>query len=102
MNQEEKIIKVHLETRNKIDLMVFNFDEEKTVSMNDDNCQTELKSVFSVLLKELIIQPIKLQFEEKSEFKKPLYIDVCTEYIKELNREINTVRKAIPEKLSGI
>lgn len=102
MNQEEKIIKVHLETRNKIDLMVFNFDEEKAVSMNDENCQTELKSVFSVLLKELIMYPIKLQFEEKSEFKKPLYIDVCTEYIKELNREINTVRKAIPEKLSGI
>lgn len=102
MSQEEKIIKVHLETRNKVDVMVFNFDEEKTVSMNDENCQTELKSVFSTLLSELIIQPIKLQYEEKSEFKKPLYIDVCTEYVKELNREINTVRKTIPEKIAEI
>lgn len=102
MSQEEKIIKVHLETRNKMDVMVFNFEDEKLVSMNDENCQTELKSVFSMLLKELLEQPIKLQYEEKSEFKKQLYIDVCAEYIKELNREINIVRRSIPEELLEI
>ena len=36
---------------------------------------------------------------EKRENKTGLYIDVCKEYIKDLNKEITNVRKNMPEKL---
>ena len=36
---------------------------------------------------------------EKPEYKTGLYIDVCKEYIKDLNKEITNVRKNMPEKL---
>ena len=61
MNQESKVINVHLEKRENKDYL--------------------------------------LQFLEKPEYKTGLYIDVCKEYIKDLNKEITNVRKNMPEKL---
>lgn len=45
------------------------------------------------------IELCELQFLEKPEYKTGLYIDVCKEYIKDLNKEITNVRKNMPEKL---
>lgn len=100
MSQEEKIIKVYLESQAKEDYMIFGFENEMKVCMNNENCQNELKSIFSILLQELVNQPIKLEYEERKEYKTGLYIDVCTEYIKDLNREITNVRNNFPEKLT--
>lgn len=102
MNQEEKKIKVYLETKGKEDYMCFEFEKEKTVCLTNEDCQNDLKDVFNTLLKELLIQPIRLEYFQNKSFSKGLYIDVCTEYIKDLNREINSVRKKIPEKLEII
>ena len=99
MNREEKIIKVHLETKGKDDFMCFEFEELKTVCLTNEECQNDLQEVFNMLLKELINHPVKLEYLENASYKKGLYIDVCTEYIKDLNREVNSIRKKIPEKL---
>ena len=99
MNQVEKIFKVHLETKGKDDFMCFGFEEEKTVCLTSEECQNDLLEIFNVLLKELINSPVKLEYSPNPNFKKGLYIDVCSEYIKDLNREVNSIRKKIPEKL---
>lgn len=69
------------------------------VCLNDDESQNNLKSIFVKLLTEITKYPIELQFLEKPEYKTGLYIDVCKEYIKDLNKEITNVRKNMPEKL---
>ena len=51
------------------------------------------------MLMELLKAPVKLEFEDRMDYKTGLYIDVCKEYIKDLNREIANVRKSIPERL---
>ena len=66
---------------------------------NKETSQNDLRIVFANLLTELINTPIKLEFEDRADYKTGLYIDVCKEYIKDLNREIINVRKNIPEKL---
>lgn len=102
MNQENKTINVYLEKREKSDFMVFEFDKELAVCLNEENGQSELKNVFSILLTELIKNPIKLEYKENKDYKVVLYIDVCKEYLKDLNREISNVRKNMPERLSNI
>lgn len=99
MSQEEKIIKVHLEKREKEDYLVFQFEETKDVCLNKETSQNDLRAVFANLLTELLKAPLKLEFEDKLDYKTGLYIDVCKEYIKDLNREISSIRKNIPEKL---
>ena len=99
MNQESKVINVHLEKRENKDYLVFGFEEVAEVCLNDDESQNNLKSIFVKLLTEITKYPIELQFLEKPEYKTGLYIDVCKEYIKDLNKEITNVRKNMPEKL---
>ena len=69
------------------------------VCLNDDESQNNLKSIFVKLLVQLTKHPVELQFLENPEYKTGLYIDVCKEYIKDLNKEIASVRKNMPEKL---
>lgn len=99
MNQENKVINVHLEKRESKDYLVFGFEEIAEVCLNDDESQNNLKSIFVKLLVQLTKHPVKLQFLENPEYKTGLYIDVCKEYIKDLNKEIASVRKNMPEKL---
>ena len=62
-------------------------------------CDSNLKNIFVKLLNEITKCSVELQFLEKPEYKTGLYIDVCKEYIKDLNKEIANVRKNMPEKL---
>ncbi len=102
MNQEDKIVNVRLEKREKNDYMIFEFEEEIVVSLNEESGQSELKTLFSVLLTELMQKTVKLEYIENNDYKVGLYIDVCQEYIKDLNREISNVRKNIPERLKKV
>lgn len=99
MNQVSKVINVFLRKENERDYLVFDFEDEITVCLNDDNCQSDLKKVFSKLLERLMDEKIELKFKDTPEYKTGLYIEVCEEYIKDLNREISTVCKNIPERL---
>lgn len=99
MNQEIKVINVHLEKKDMKDFLIFEFDDAMGVCLNNEDSQNDLKKVFVKILQELIESPIKLNFVDKSEYNTGLYIDVCKEYIKDLNKEIESTRKNIPEKL---
>ena len=99
MNQESRVINVHLEKKKKRDYLVFEFEDAVEVCLNDDESQNTLKAVFVKLLEEVIKESVELNFVEKPEYKTGLYIDVCKEYIKDLNKEIASVRKNMPEKL---
>ena len=103
MNQESKVINVYLEKRENKDYLVFGFEEVAEVCLNDDESQNNLKSIFVKLLTEITKNPVELQFLEKPEYKTGLYIDVCKEYIKDLNKEITNVRKnRLNHKFCGI
>ena len=99
MNQERKVINVHLAKKEDKDYLVFGFEEIAEVCLNDDESQNNLKSIFVKLLAEITKYPVELRFIEKPEYKTRLYIDVCKEYIKDINKEITNVRKNMPEKL---
>ena len=101
MNQENKVINVHLEKRESKDYLVFGFEEIAEVCLNDDESQNNLKSIFVKLLVQLTKHPVELQFLENPEYKTGLYIDVCKEYIKDLNKEITNVRKNMPRTANG-
>lgn len=102
MSQVSKKIKVKLEKVDKNDFMVFKFDENIKVCLNEESGQQDLKRVFSVLLEELLKTSVELEYEENKEYKVGLYIDVCKEYLNDLNKEIFSVYKKIPEKLKKV
>lgn len=100
MSLEENKILVHLEKEENKDYLVFKIDDDVRLCLNDDSNQNELRSIFSIILNKLVSnQLIKLEFVDNPEYTKGLYIDVCKEYIKDLNREIAMVVKSMPEKL---
>ena len=53
MNQESKVINVHLEKRENKDYLVFDFEENAEVCLNNDASQNDLKSIFVKLLTEI-------------------------------------------------
>ena len=101
MNQESKVINVHLEKRENKDYLVFDFEETAEVCLNNDESQNDLKSIFVKLLTEITKHPIELHFLENSEYKTGLYIDVCKEYIKDLNKEITKCKKKHARKIKN-
>ena len=62
MNQESKVINVHLEKRENKDYLVFDFEETAEVCLNNDESQNDLKSIFVKLLTEITKHPIELHF----------------------------------------
>ena len=89
MNQ--RIIKVELCAMDSdTDLLRFNIDEESIidVNINDSSCQNSLKKVFSALLEKMIEQDITLEYKVSEGYERKMYIEVCKEYIDDLNREL--------------
>lgn len=99
MNQEENKIKVYLVCEEEKDYLVFDFEESLKVNFNEESNQNELKEVFIRIFNEMTKSSIKLEYVDKPEYKNNLYKDVCREYIKDLNREINIVAKSMPNYL---
>ncbi len=97
MNREEMIINVHLEQEEMIDYLVFEFDQPKKVNLNEESNQNQLKEVFIDILSRMVSNKVKIVFVDNEEYRVGLYIDVCKEYIKDLNREINNVAKTMPD-----
>ena len=101
MNQ--KIICVRLMDYNQSDVLSFVLDENKPeeyiVNLNDADSQQALKHVFSKLLNMLIETDIELSLEIDDDYTKGLYKDVCSEYIVELNKELQEVKKILNESI---
>ena len=96
-------IEVLLIADNEKDSLIFKIDEKNPnafqINLNSDSNQMQIKEVFSKLLEILIEQDIVLELVVDANYTKGLYKDVCKEYIKELNAEIENVKHLIREKL---
>lgn len=87
-----RIIEVKLTTLGKDrDVLRFNIAENSFIDIDLDSatCQTEIKKLFSEILKLAISEDIELKFLCEENFPRNLYKDVCEEYIKDITRELN-------------
>lgn len=102
MNQKQ--IEVLLTVVGESDVLNFMLDQEKpdeyVVNLNSDTSQSELKKVFSKLLELIIENDVKLVLKIAEGYSKVLYIDVCTVYIDDLNREISSVAESVRKDVS--
>lgn len=105
MKQSESmsvIVKVELKEIGTEDVMVFKMDEEQTefvIEMNNSRSQIKMKEVFTRLLELLLESDVTLKLSIAEGYSKGLYKEVCTEYIKDLNRELTQVKDSIRETL---
>lgn len=99
MNQE--IIKATLLERDDSDILHFEIDEEEIdVNLNSSECQTSLKRLFTLVLEEALYRNIVIELEIQDGYSRGMYIEVCKEYIKDLNRELGEVVEIIKEEVS--
>ena len=103
MKQER--INVLLKNVGDQDLLVFEISSEDkskdlSINLNSDSCQSEIRKVFSCLLKKMIDSEIQLDLQIDLQYSKGLYKEVCEEYIKDLNREIKQVQAELSIELS--
>ena len=75
------------------DLLRFEFEENPLdVNLNSPLCQNELKAVFVRLLQMIIENDVYLEFKHADDYGRGLYIEVCEEYVRDLNRELASLR----------
>ena len=102
MNQKQ--IEVLLTVVGESDVLNFRLVQEKpdeyVVNLNSDTSQSELKKVFSKLLELIIENDVKLVLKIAEGYSKVLYMDVCTVYIDDLNREISSVAESVRKDVS--
>lgn len=99
-----QVIDVELTVSGDIDVLRFLIDpespEQYSINLNDDSSQTELKKVFAKLLELLLKDDIELKFIVAEGYSRGLYIDVCKEYIADLNKELLEVKEQLKQSLS--
>ena len=96
MNQ--RIISVLLTTLGEDrDVLRFRIDDDTSLDIDLDSatCQSEIKKLFSVILQYALNEDIKLEFITEKDFPRELYKDVCTEYIKDIERELKNSTELI-------
>lgn len=99
---KQEVIDVILDEKEDKDILSFMIDGEDNkylIDLNDDSSQLKIKEVFSKILEKLIDNDIILNFKCRDGYTKGLYIDVCREYIKDLNEEIRKVKVRLREVL---
>ena len=85
------------------DSLVFQIDEQKmSVNLNSQDCQTSLKNVFAELLKKLVKNDVQLELRISEGYSRQMYIEVCQEYIKDLNRELSECKAELRKQLSDV
>lgn len=104
MSQET--IEVNLTTNESdADVLEFYFEENPIiVNLNSSECQNELKVMFAALLEDVIAadKVLKLTFTVNKDYSRVLYKDVCSEYISELNKEIEEIYKKMKKEIKPI
>lgn len=82
------------------DLLQFKFEENPLdVNLNSPLCQNELKGVFVRLLQMLIENDVHIEFNHADDYGRGMYIEVCEEYIKDLNRELASTKEKIHKEI---
>lgn len=100
MNQE--IIKATLLAQD-VDTDILRFDvdgEELDINLNSSECQNSMKKLFSLILEEAVLADIKIEFSVADGYSRGMYIEVCEQYIKDLNRELTEVSEIIRKEIS--
>lgn len=83
-----------------IDILRFHINQEAIdVNLNNATCQTDLKKVFSELIRKSIHTEIELMLTISSDYTRGMYKEVCTEYIEDLNRELSDIAVKIKDQL---
>jgi len=95
--KEEKSMETNIATINRNDestsLVLHVNDQEFSIVLTDEN-PNDIKSVFNKLLQELK----KGLFEfELNDDKQDLYHHICTEYLNQLNSELNSVYQELED-----
>ena len=84
------------------DILFFSVDDKKiSVNLNSQDCQASLKDVFAELLRKLIRDDVKLVLNVDEKYRRQMYIEVCQEYIKDLNRELDECKTELRKQLSN-
>ena len=100
MNQITLNVKLFAENTDD-DILAFLFeDAESRVNLNTDSCQAELKEAFSKLIKLSLDNDVSLNLIIEDGYGRGLYKDVCTEYIAELQRELDSVKEKIRREIA--
>ena len=94
-------IKLYADSKDN-DVLAFLF-EDKTliVNLNIDSCQAELKEVFSELIVLSLNKDVILNLIIEEGYERGLYKDVCTEYISDLQRELDNVKDKIRREMKS-
>ena len=100
MNQET-INSILLALDDETDILRFEIDDDYTdINLNNSECQSDLKKLFSLILSKAVKSDIKIEFKVAEDYSRGMYIEVCEEYIKDLNRELVEVSETIRKELS--
>ena len=99
MNQET-IEVVLMAADEEKDLLRFNFKNDPLdVSLNSPLCQNELKAIFVRLLQLQFEKDVCLKFIPAEGYGRRMYIEVCEEYIKDLNRELALTKEKLLKEI---
>lgn len=97
MNQE--IIKATLLEQDGTDILKFEIDEELDINLNSSECQNSLKKLFTLILEKVVDGSVEITLEIQDGYSRGMYIEVCEEYIKDLNRELGEVTELIKKEI---
>lgn len=96
-----EIIKATLLEQDDTDILRFEIDEnDLDINLNSSECQNSLKKMFTIILEKAIYGSIEIQLDIQEEYSRGMYIEVCEEYIKDLNRELKEVVEVIRKEIS--
>lgn len=79
------------------DQLIFEFETKKIIDLNSDSSQNQIQSVFASVFNLLTLGEVELTLEICEGYSKALYIEVCKEFITEINREITSTSRKIHE-----
>ncbi len=101
ISMNQKTIDVVLLAGDKeTDILRFEFEDNPLdVNLNSPLCQNELKTVFVRLLQMIIENDVYLEFNHADDYGRGMYIEVCEEYIRDLNRELASAKEKIHKEM---
>ena len=97
---ENKI--VTLKETDGLDILEFDINDGTVLTINiNSNDQKDLRKLFYQVIKEAMKAEFQFELKVEDGYKKQLYIEVSTEYIKQLNAELSKIIEDIPEELKS-
>lgn len=92
--------KVVLKEKDGKDILEFEilYNEKIEININSKD-QSDLRKLFYRVIEETMKAPFVFELDIENGYNKTLYIDVSTEYIRQLNLEISKVIEEMPLEL---